>query len=306
MVPIPIPSAGASPPITGNHNPVIANTGFSIPEKKPFLVSDDTRRLLEIVDKHRARGENTNILISGNQGTGKSELCEQFAATRQAVFSVTEVGILSDPSQIFGTTELINGETKYIPGLFTRAITTPGMVVHLQELNRPENDKSLNALFSVLDPKQRRIWVDEMQQFIHVAPGVTFFATLNEGFQFVGTLPLDSALRDRFNIKIQLGMLPDHQEQRLLVQNGGLAPELATQLLTMVKSLRANTQTPIEFSTRDLMNVAELLTDELDLFLALKSVMGGNDDIMETIFLSQHVTSGHSGRSSSADNYSYL
>ena len=115
-------------------------------------------------------GEIVNILIGGPKGSGKSTLPYQYAAVNSLPFVVIEVGLLSEASQIFGTTILKDGRTEYQEGLFTQAITMPGCVIHLQEINRIESDKTLNALFSVLDDQQRQIWVDEGSKNYEVSP----------------------------------------------------------------------------------------------------------------------------------------
>lgn len=262
---------------------------FPIPPVQPYLINQTTHDLLNIVDKVSSRGEIVNVLVSGPQGVGKSELAEQYAATRNKHYAVIEVGRLSDPSQIFGYMDLQDGETTYVPGIFTKAITSPNTVIHLQELNRPENDKALNALFSILDDKQRRIWVDEMEQYLSVAPGVVFFATLNEGFEFIGTLPLDEALRNRFPIKISLKRLPESEERKLLTQKQGLTAQEAGEVLTLVQELRNNSQHPTQVSTRDMMFMAMLVGEGASVDLAVRTVVGGDSDALENMNLSKHM-----------------
>ena len=59
----------------------------------------------------------------------------------------------------------------YSPGLFTDAVQTPHAVVHLQEINRGSSVEVLNALFSILDEGQRRVWIDDIEDFVEVARG---------------------------------------------------------------------------------------------------------------------------------------
>ena len=269
-------------------------TGLVVPKRTKYLVSSEIKQLLGAIDTMVSQGQNPNILVSGNQGIGKSELPAQYAASRNRPLAVLEIGRLSDANQIFGQMDLKDGQTVYTKGLFTEAITTPDAVIHLQEINRPENDKSLNAIFSVLDDNQRQIWIDELQDYIHVAPGVTFFASLNEGFEFVGTLPLDEALRNRFHFKVQLEQLPESAERRLLADKCGLGFNDIDKLMRVVKQLRNNTQLPTYISTRDLVYMAKLIQVDLPVALALKSVIGGDPNKMESILLSQHLTGASS------------
>lgn len=298
MVTVPMP-ANPRMPETANpevKEPIIpivdAPTNLTTPKKSQYLISASTREILSTVDKMSGAGRNPNIIVAGPQGTGKSELPTQYAATRNRPFCVLEVGRLSDPGQVFGFMDLKEGNTVYVKGLFTQAITTPNCVVHLQEINRPENDKALNALFSVLDDNQRSIWIDELQDYVRVAPGVVFFASMNEGFEFVGTMPLDEALRSRFHFKITLGILPRAQEMALLQSRCLLSGNQAQQVMDTITRLRNNNQASIFVSTRDVVNIADLMNFDMSMERAIQCVLGGENDVLESIRLATHIRGG--------------
>jgi nitric oxide reductase NorQ protein len=200
---------------------------------------------------------------------------------------VVEVGLLSESKEIFGTVDLKDGQTIYTPGLFTQAIQTPNAIIHLQEFNRPENDKTLNALFSILDPRQRQIWIDDLQKYIKVAPGVTFFASLNMGYQFIGTMPLDEALADRFQVKIHLTKLPKEFEINLLQMRGltGINPQ---DIVEAVDKIRTNSQDGISISTRSLVELSEMVSFGIPLVEALQASINIEEENLESILQSQH------------------
>jgi len=79
---------------------IMADSKLVVPEKRPYLVSNKSKILLEAVDRMSGDGLNTNILITGKQGVGKSELVTQFAATRDRPLATLEIGNLSESSQI--------------------------------------------------------------------------------------------------------------------------------------------------------------------------------------------------------------
>jgi nitric oxide reductase NorQ protein len=116
------------------------------PARSVFMISKEHEVLLDAVASLSSTGENCNVLIKGNTGCGKSEMVTQFAAKHERPLVVLEVGQLSESKQIFGYMDLRAGQTVYIPGLFPQAIQTPNCVVHLQEINRSETDKALNAI----------------------------------------------------------------------------------------------------------------------------------------------------------------
>lgn len=169
---------------------------LKVPPLDPnFFVLEEDRinidRLEKLSEKHPI-----NILVTGNQGCGKSSLVRQFAGYYQRPMATFQVGLLSEAGQLFGQQRLKDGETFYQSFLFPRAIRVPGCVIHLEEINRSENPHALNELFSVLS-EERSIWIDELGM-VDVAPRLIFFATMNEGVEFSGTDEMDAALKDRF------------------------------------------------------------------------------------------------------------
>ena len=262
---------------------------LQVPQVKNFIISDEHKSLLEYVHSMTQNRDILNILIRGKSGCGKSELVAQYAAKCKLPLATLEVGMLSESKEIFGYKDLENGKITYVPGLFLEAIQTPNAVVHLQELNRPESDKALNAIFSVLDDTHRSIWIDDLQRTVRVAEGVTFFATLNEGYEFIGTMPLDQALEGRFNFKISLDYLPLKYEKTLLILRCGLSDEQASNICSVASILRHNPQDPIHVSTRDLINIAKLLKVGAPLDVALKSVIATDEKTLESVLLTLHL-----------------
>lgn len=276
----------------------MTQTQFEIPTADPhFILQDEHIRLLEYVAKRRQDGKITNILIKGPQGSGKSSTPIQFAAKEGAALVVIEIGLLSESAEIYGHVDLKDGQTIYTPGLFTLALQTPGTVIHLQEINRPESDKTLNALFSVLDPAQRKIWVDGYG-YIKVASGVTFFASLNEGYEFVGTMPVDQALEDRFSIKMQFQDLPQDECIRLLVTKLSMDANKALELVKILETIRANVQDPLHISVRNLLAIGELMIANFSIIEAVKSSLVIDKSTLEAVLTALHFT-GHDSEYSS-------
>ena len=254
-----------------------------IPEKKPYIISSVNRERIQLAKKRSDAGKQTNILIKGATGTGKSEMVAQVAADWNRPFCIVPVGGL-------GRVDLEAGETVYRPGLFLEAIQTENAVIHLEEINRPENDKALNAIFGVLDDTSRSIWIDELQELIHVAPGVTFFASLNEGFEFIGTMPLDVALKNRFAIKMELTILPEYAEAQILAARvDGVDLEAATELVKAVNALRDNPVSPVEVSTRDMLSIAEFMQYGMDFQSAFLTTVDTSSEVLEQVLLLKHM-----------------
>lgn len=274
-----------------------SNTPFTVPPKRLFIIDEEVLGILDAAVRMSDNGQRVNVLVRGPQGCGKSDMIAQLANRAQRPLAVLDIGRLSSADQLLGYMD-IEAETRrpvFRPGLFIQAIQTPGCVVHLQELNRPETDKALNAVFSLLDDTNRRIWIDELQQYIEVAPGVIVAASFNEGFEFIGTMPLDAALEDRFHIKVYLNYLPAESEINLLCSRTKLNRDVAARIVEVAGQMRNNAKEPVNVSTRSLIVVADLMNNGVGLVAALRACLGSNGDALESVLLGLHMSGENIG-----------
>lgn len=270
----------------------IFDAGLAVPKaEKNFFLPESVILNLERVT-HLAKRHPINILVTGKQGCGKSTLVRQFAARNNRPLAVFQIGILSEPGQLFGEHRLKEGETYYQKFLFPQAIQTPACVIHLEEINRPENPKALNMLFSVL-AEDRKVWTDELG-LLKVADEVVFFATLNEGEEFVGTEMLDAALRDRFYVTM-LDYLPPEVEANVLHLKTGISESDALTIVNIANKLRNNTQEPIVVSTRHTLMIAEMVAVGALTREAFINSLQLSRDIIESVLLSLHAELGLTG-----------
>ncbi|MEW6439318.1 MAG: AAA family ATPase [bacterium] len=256
-----------------------------------FFIREEDRRNLDrfhrMSDRHAV-----NVLITGNQGCGKSTLVRQFAHIYRRPLATFQIGLLAESGQLFGQQRLKGGDTYYREFLFPRAIRTPGCVVHLEEINRSETPHALNELFSVLS-EDRSIWIDELG-FVEVAPQVLFFATMNEGEEFVGTEALDAALKDRF-YRVHLEYLPQEVERQVLARKAGIEESVADRLLAVINGIRNNHQLGIRVSIRHSLMIAELVAMGASLREALVYALQISKDTLESVLLALHVETGETG-----------
>lgn len=268
------------------------DAGLAVPKaEENFFLPESVIHNLERVTI-LAKRHPINILVTGKQGCGKSTLVRQFAARNNRPLAVFQIGILSEPGQLFGEHRLKDGETYYQKFLFPQAIQTPGCVIHLEEINRPENPKALNMLFSVL-AEDRNVWTDELG-LVKVADEVVFFATLNEGEEFVGTEMLDAALRDRFYVTM-LDYLPPEVETNVLHLKTGISESDALTIVNISNKLRNNTQEPIVVSTRHTLMIAEMVAVGASTREAFINSLQLSRDIIESVLLSLHAELGITG-----------
>ena len=260
-----------------------------VPEIDPYYYA--STEILSVLDKVNkiSKKHPVNVLVAGRQGCGKSSLVRQYAATHGLPLATFQVGILSEPGQLFGEYALENGETKYRQFLFPEALQTPNCVIHLEEINRPEHPKALNMLFSLLSD-DRQVWLDELG-LIKVAEGVVFFATLNEGDEFVGTELLDPALRDRFYVTL-MDHLPNEVEKEVLQKKTGIDEKSAQEIIETINHLRGNGEFEVEVSTRTTLMIGEMLAAGATMKEALVSSLQTDKKTLESLLLSLHMNEG--------------
>ncbi|MBS3758771.1 MAG: AAA family ATPase [Desulfobacterales bacterium] len=258
-------------------------------------VVENINRLSLLTKRHPV-----NILVAGKQGCGKSTLVRQFAARNKRPLATFQIGILSEPGQLFGEHALKDGETYYRKYLFPDAIQTPGCVIHLEEINRPEHPKALNMLFSVLS-EERSVYTDELDH-IRVADDVVFFATLNEGDEFIGTEMLDAALRDRFYV-ILLDYLPPEVETQVLHLKAGIDEADAQTIVNVAGKLRNNSRDPVVVSTRHTLMIAEMAAVGTPVEQAFIGSLQISRDVLESVLLSLHVEKGKTGKRKNRNGY---
>lgn len=266
-----------------------SHNSLLVPDADPFYYIDsETIDILQKINKI-SRKHPVNVLVSGRQGCGKSSIVNQYAAVYKRPLATFQVGILSEPGQLFGEYTLENGETRYKQFLFPQAIQTPDCVIHLEEINRPEHPKALNMLFSLLSD-DRQVWMDELGT-LKVADGVTFFATLNEGDEYIGTELLDPALRDRFYILL-MDYLPLDVEREVLIKKTGVTTDQADEILEAVSSLRSNSDLNIEVSTRTSLMIGEMVAAGGSLKDGIVTSLQTGKDALESILLSLQMERG--------------
>lgn len=225
------------------------------PEESGFWIDDRHKEAIKRLTELSAEGAVVNVLVTGPTGCGKTTFARQFAAMNGRPFYEVHCGALVDVEQWFGKDRLIDGETVYRKNRFVQAVETAECTVLLDEINRA-HPEHLNAIFGLLDWR-RSIHSDDLGYTIRVAPGVVFFATMNQGVDYFGINPLDLALKDRFPRVIKLDYPPESEEKRILLE-AGVDDDNASRLVQFGRKLR-EAAIPIPVSPRQLKVAAEEL-----------------------------------------------
>jgi len=173
----------------------------------------------------RARADHINVLIYGPTGPGKTTAVEAWAASRGLRMATVSGNASMESRQLFGG--FIpdgNGGYGWIDGPVTDVVRNGGVLL-LDEMNFI-SPKIYTTLYPLTDGRRTITLLDHMGETIEAHPDVTVFATMNP--DYVGTTPLNFAMRNRFDI--QLAWDYDDSVEEKLVDSKSLR--------TLVKQLR--------------------------------------------------------------------
>lgn len=231
--------------------------GIFIPEPIPdFWVSASVGKELFVVGKLSDRGEIINVKVIGPAGVGKTSLGWEFAATHKRPCFEVHWGMYQEPSEVWGKDRLaMDRGTYYDQARLVDAMETPGCVIINDEPNRC-HPEVLNAMFAIWDWR-RAAWVPDLGRMVKVAPGVVFFAAMNEGGEYIGTNPMDKAIRERFTRTIRLKWPPMSAESKILQKRTKCSKEIADKLAMFARDVRRNPKVGCAPSTRQLLVAAE-------------------------------------------------
>lgn len=260
--------------------------GVIVPKKQPVRALGRTKaekgwsKVGDIVvrDEHldrlndawalRQSGARATAIITGPAGTAKTALAYAFAASLGVPFLKVDGGAIRTADDWAGSVRQ-DASTKvwahrWSPFAQVLKIGQP-CVVLVDEITRTESPQALNAFTGLLDDTGS-LSVPDAHDVLHLPAGVFIIATANIGPEFVGSLPLDGAVRQRFNKSIRMEYPPESIEAGLICDITGLDPEIAERLVTMAVTQRANRMDPSKFpsggviSTRTLLDIARTIT----------------------------------------------
>ena len=101
-------------------------------------------------------------------------------------------------------------------------------------------------------------------------------------------MPLDDALADRFGVTLTLSYLPPQYEKQLVMTRVGMSDPDATEIIVSIEELRGNTQSPVEISTRSVLEIAEMVKFQVPLIDALRANVAVTADKMESVLQTLH------------------
>lgn len=176
-----------------------------------------------------------NVMLTGDPGTGKTELTRRLALAHGLPFHRVNVGAIRTPRDWFGHWEFMQGQTIFVQSQFVTAIQQPGIVA-LDEFNRVTPDIH-NSIYTILD-HNREVFIEETKEMVQVHPHCIFIATENRGRSHTGTFMEDTAVEDRFET-LHLDLPPVETMAELLATIYRVDPEQALLLARVTHKLNS-------------------------------------------------------------------
>ncbi|REH87539.1 ATP-binding protein [Staphylococcus felis] len=207
---------------------------------------------------------NKNILLKGPTGSGKTKLAETLSADVNLPMHQVNCSVDLDAESLLGfktiqTSDSGQQEIVFIDGPVIQAMKK-GHILYIDEINmaKPETLPILNG---VLDYR-RQLTNPFTGEVIKAASGFKVIAAINEGY--VGTLPMNEALKNRFvviNVEyIDGDILSDVIKAQSLLQD----EQLISQIIQFNADLRTMTQqgqlSEEAASIRALIDMSDLAT----------------------------------------------
>jgi len=160
-----------------------------------FVIDETKNKMIKTLVE-----DGKNVMVTGATGAGKTTYCFKVAEELGMDCMVINCGSTQDArTSLLGYFTLEDGNTKFSPSDFIKAIQKPNTLIVLDELSRGSDD-AFNILFPILDHR-REVTVEEQDgtdRIVKVEDSVRFIATANIGMEYSATRSLDRALQDRF------------------------------------------------------------------------------------------------------------
>lgn len=202
-----------------------------------FVFTDNNKDIINLVQQHSKVGI-VNIRLVGPAGCGKTSFAINYAARRKSPALVMDCANVREPRDWFGyrTFDPATKDIVWHESMFVRMVETPGAVIVLDELNRV-SPMVTNTLIPLLDHR-KVTYLEEAGRNIRIAEGVTFWAAVNEGNQFTGTMTMDAAMKNRFSYVVECNFLDAKTECHVLRSKTGLDVDSCRKLVEVANQVR--------------------------------------------------------------------
>lgn len=193
-----------------------------------------------------------NVLLQSDAGTGKNHLIEAVCAklgVPQVAVSLSGGATVED---LIGQYVLVQGSTHWVDGLMTTFFRPTGLggTFTADEINACPPEITF-VCHQATDHRKTLVLAQRGREVVKGHKRFVFVGTMNP--DYIGTRPLNPAMRDRFNLKLTLDY--DTAIESKVLKSMGAKPETIKSLLALASKLRDQYRAPsheitIPFSTR--------------------------------------------------------
>lgn len=225
-----------------------------------YFITDSNLNLLRACVE-----SNSAALLIGETGTGKTTIIREVAREKGKTLIRVSVNGSMGVEEILGKWLVNKGTTVWQDGILTMALRAGHWVV-FDEINAalPE---ILFTLHSLLDDDRKIVLAEKDNEIVAPHNQFRFFATMNPPEEYAGTKDMNKALISRFTAVLNIDVLHDTDELKLLMKKGA-DKDVAYKLVSLAKRLRIHKSKDEIFyfcSTRDLVQAVQLVAGGLSL-----------------------------------------
>lgn len=213
---------------------------------------------------------NQPALLIGETGTGKTTLIRELAVEKKQTLHRVSLNGSTGVEEIKGKWLVKDGTTFWQDGILTAAMRAGHWIV-FDEINAalPE---ILFTLHSLLDDDRKIVLEEKNNDIVVPHPDFRFFATMNPPEEYAGTKDMNKALMSRFTAVLNIEVLNQQDEYKLLTEEKKADPKTAEILVRIATALRDEKKKDnLSYfcSTRDLVQCVFLVNAKLSLAAAM-------------------------------------
>lgn len=205
------------------------------------------------------------VLLVGPSGCGKSMMITEIRKVLDKDLYVESFAGGKRYAQVFGSTHLISGESKWMQAEFLKAVQRPG-IVFMDEVMSADADVLIGCN-SLLDIRTRCFHTPEGKVEVHpecVIVGASNVSGREYSQNYKGTQQQDASILNRF---VHVPMTYDKKVEENIVKNSGVSTEDSKNLLAWLNSLRQKisiNNIMYDPSTRKLVQATEMVKMGMD------------------------------------------